>query len=321
MKDKRPTISPNFNFLGQLLDFEKNLKSSASDRSKALSCAPPPQLEEAEPASCLEAPGGPGSAQAEELAPVLGGLQLTDGPEDGARLKRSFSLDIKSYGEPGGGSAHRGPGEEFYKETSCKACQFSPVEEVSEQSPDKEEAASPDGAAAPTPGAPPTPKAPPLLQRSGSVEETASFLLGLSRSQQQLTRPGAALKGWHSDILPGPGAGSASSLAGPGAVSASSLAGVWYKSSESSRFYSSSSILSGGFSPYGAVRRRSPRRRSDGGGSRRSWHEESSFEKQLKRRSCQMEFGDGLTDGGAPETVKVASRSSFSGSMEVIQVS
>ncbi|XP_037551544.1 dual specificity protein phosphatase 16 [Nematolebias whitei] len=333
VKEKRPTISPNFNFLGQLLDFEKNIKSSGSDHRKSLSCDPPPQLEEAEPASCLEAPEGPGSAQVEayvlvdapeELAQGLSGLQLTEGPEDGARLKRSFSLDIKLYGGPGGGSAHRGaggPGEEFYKETSSKACQFSPVEEVSEQSPDKEEATGLDRAAPPASRAPPTPPAsapngPHQLQRSGSVEETTTgFLFGLSRSQQQLTRPGAgaALKGWHSDIL-----------LGPVAVSASSLAGGWYLSSESSRFYSSSSILSGGgFTPYGlgAVRRRSPRRGGDGGDSRRSWHEESSFEKQLKRRSCQMEFGDGLTDSGAPETVKVVSQSSFSGSMEVIQVS
>uniref|UniRef100_A0A672KJ24 protein-tyrosine-phosphatase n=1 Tax=Sinocyclocheilus grahami TaxID=75366 RepID=A0A672KJ24_SINGR len=28
VKEKRPTISPNFNFLGQLLDFEKKLKSA-----------------------------------------------------------------------------------------------------------------------------------------------------------------------------------------------------------------------------------------------------------------------------------------------------
>ncbi|XP_017260935.2 dual specificity protein phosphatase 16 [Kryptolebias marmoratus] len=355
VKEKRPTISPNFNFLGQLLDFEKNIKSSpGSDGRKSLSGDPPAQLKEAEPLSGPEAPEGPGSAQLEplslpcvlvdapeKLAQVLSGLQCTDGTEDSTRLKRSFSLDIKSYGDQGGSSAHRGfggSGEEFYKapsfkETSSKACQFSPVEEVSEQStpeqsPDKEEVNGPDRAAPPASGAPPRPPAaapngPYQLQRSGSVEETTtSFLFGLSRSQQQLTRPGsgasANLKGWHSDIL-----------LGPVAVSASSLAGSWYLSSESTRFYSSSSILSGtgSFTPYGcghgleAVRRRSRRRVGDSGDSRRSWHEESSFEKQLKRRSCQMEFGDGLTDGGAQEMVKVASQSSFSGSMEVIQVS
>ena len=39
------------------------------------------------------------------LARALGGLQLAaEGPEDSARLKRSFSLDIKSYGELGGAS-------------------------------------------------------------------------------------------------------------------------------------------------------------------------------------------------------------------------
>lgn len=339
MKEKRPTISPNFNFLGQLLDFEKNIKSSASDDRKSLLCDAPAQPEEAEPR-----PEGLGSARLEpsvlvdapeDLVEVLGGLQFGEGPEDSVRMKRSFSLDIKSYGEAGGSPAHRGfgEGEEFYKEPGSKACQFSPVEEVSEQStpeqsPDKDEGTAPDRAGPPFPVAPPRPpaaasSAPHQLLHRGSVEESTSFLLGLSRSQQQLTRPGpasgsgSALKGWHSDIL-----------LGPVTVSASSLVGGWYLSSETTRFYSSSSIMSGGgFSSYGCghgtetVRRRSQGRGGVSGDSRRSWHEESSFEKQLKRRSCQMESCDGLKDGSAHQVVKVASTSSFSGSMEVIQVS
>uniref|UniRef100_A0A7N8XJR8 Dual specificity phosphatase 16 n=1 Tax=Mastacembelus armatus TaxID=205130 RepID=A0A7N8XJR8_9TELE len=257
VKEKRPTISPNFNFLGQLLDFEKKIKT------------------------CPEAPVGPGLSQLEPLtlpcvladapeerllAQALSGLQLPDEPEDNTRLKRSFSLDIKSYGESGGSAAHR---------STSKPCQFSPVEEVSEQStpehsPDKE-------------------------------ENTTSFLFG-----------------WHSDIL-----------LGPVTVSTSSLAGGWYLSSDSARFYSTSILSSGGgFTAYGcghgleAVRRRSRQRTGDRGDSRRSWHEESSFEKQLKRRSCQMEFGDGITDSRSREDMgKVGSQSSFSGSMEVIEVS
>ncbi|XP_044199060.1 dual specificity protein phosphatase 16 [Thunnus albacares] len=376
VKEKRPTISPNFNFLGQLLDFEKKIKSPLAADAKLKSLhpqepsgeAPAPLQDEREPPVSQEAPGGPGLALLEPLtlpcvladapeerllAQALSGLQLADGAEDSARLKRSFSLDIKSYGEPGGNAAaaaavhrvfapHAGPGDaaEFFKpsgfkDTSSKPCQFSPVEEVSEQStpeqsPDKEEADAPERAAPPPP---PISKPPPAaatcsqLHRSGSMEENAtSFLFGLSRSQQHLAKPGSggALKGWHSDIL-----------LGPVTVSTSSLAGGWYLSSESTRFYSTSAILSGGgggggggFAAYScghgleAVRRRSRQRTGDRGDSRRSWHEESSFEKQLKRRSCQMEFGDGMTDSRSREEMgKVGSQSSFSGSMEIIEVS
>lgn len=341
VKEKRPTISPNFNFLGQLLDFEKNIKSpdGVTGRLKPPGAGPPPDPAQAEPPlEPLTLPCFLADAP-EKLAEVLGGVQLGDGSEDSTRLKRSFSLDIKSVGEPSGSSAHRafgthgGSGDDFYKtasfkEVSGKTRQFSPVEEVSEQStpeqsPDKEEA---DGSAPPATSSAPKPPAatlscPQHLQRSGSMEEkTTGFLLGLSHSQQQLARPGSgsALKGWHSDIL----------LA-PVTVSASSLTGGWYLSSETTRFYSSSSILSSAASSFGplgcghgleAVRRR--QRAGDRGDSRRSWHEESSFEKQLKRRSCQMEFGDGMTDGRSREEVRrVASQTGFSGSMEVIQVS
>lgn len=356
VKEKRPTISPNFNFLGQLLDFEKKIKSPPGTETK-LKFLHPPEFSSEVPVQPedldQEAPAGPGLALLEPLtlpcvladapeerllAQALSGLQLADGPEDSARLKRSFSLDIKSYGEPGGSAPHRvfvphggsGDAGEFFKpsgfkEATSKPCQFSPVEEVSEQStpeqsPDKEEAGAPERVAPPPPASKPPPAAPNCsLHRSGSMEENAtSFLFGLSRSQQHLAKPGpgGALKGWHSDIL-----------LGPVTVSTSSLAGGWYLSSDSTRFYSTSAILSGGgFAAYScghgleAVRRRSHQRTGDRGDSRRSWHEESSFEKQLKRRSCQMEFGDGRTDSRSREDMG-GSQSSFSGSMEVIEVS
>ena len=97
MKEKRPTISPNFNFLGQLLDFERRIKRvdvrSGSGGEQEL--APPPLT-----LPCT-------------LTPPLQALQLSDPPP---RIKRSFSLDIKAYGEQGGGAAHRGgAGDEFFK--------------------------------------------------------------------------------------------------------------------------------------------------------------------------------------------------------------
>lgn len=470
MKEKRPTISPNFNFLGQLLDFEKKIKSPTDSYAKpSVSSFNPCEevlsgaaegLCEDHVSLCATAVadadvGTPGAArggcpvekkveeEAEEaplmlpcvlagvpeeqhlLAQALCSLQLGEGVEESTRLKRSFSLDIKSYGEAssasgagnggvgvgvgGGGSAvvgssgslrgfsvHGGSGSggdgpesgyyksSGFKEPASKPCQFSPVEEVSEQStpeqsPDKEQADGPAvvsttitcasitvtnntissvsctisssnstsiSSSSSSKIAPKPPK-PSLasnsqqpLQRSGSMDASpsanastsasaASFLFGLSRSQQHLAKAasghgghGAALKGWHSDIL-----------LGPVAVSTSSLAGGWYLSHESAaRFYSTSAIFSaaaygcggsGGVGPgLESVRRRGRQRSGDRGDSRRSWHEESNFEKQLKRRSCQMEFGDGMSESRSrEELVKVGSQSSFSGSMEIIEVS
>lgn len=334
VKEKRPTISPNFNFLGQLLDFEKKIK-----------CVNDPDADEVDvvsrPVCDQPCSAGPGTVSEtfplpciltkrpdEQLLDHLSSVHLFDAPEEGIRLKRSFSLDIKSYVEPTGTSGHRvdtGRASGF-KETTSKPCQFSPVEEVSEQStpeqsPDKEEASAPEAVTEP-------PKSSKRLaatsctqlQRSGSMEDGGtSVWMGLSCTQQHVVKggTGSSLKGWHSDIL-----------LGPVTVSTSSLSGSWFLSSESTRFYSTSAILSGGGFAYNyshgleAVRRRSRQRTGDGGDSRRSWHEESSFEKQLKRRSCQMEFGDGLTDSHPrEEMVKVGSQPSFSGSMEVIEVS
>ncbi|KAJ7987924.1 hypothetical protein DPEC_G00318290 [Dallia pectoralis] len=335
VKEKRPTISPNFNFLGQLLDFEKKIKSpgGAEIRGVKTSALLHPPLEQTgqgsrgdtsnptpgaqdtsmallEPLTlpCVLAPWPP---EERLLAQALQGLQLDQGgTEDSLRLKRSFSLDIKSYGEPGGCSS--GPLRSYPHPA--------PQPYIRDQENDVAPLCFKEPANAPGPLHQPPAPATPLHQATG-------FLFGLSRSQQHLSKPasnlGSALKGWHSDVLLAP-------------VTVSS--GGWYLS-ESHRFYSTSAILGGGpnilggggFAAYSMsqgfeeVRRRGRQRSGDHGDSRRSWHEESTFEKQLKRRSCQMEFGDRRRGPESPsrEEVgrKVGSQSSFSGSMEVIEVS
>uniref|UniRef100_A0A8C1P1E6 Dual specificity phosphatase 16 n=1 Tax=Cyprinus carpio TaxID=7962 RepID=A0A8C1P1E6_CYPCA len=268
VKEKRPTISPNFNFLGQLLDFEKKLKSASEAPLKPRA---PSDEQKPEPLTmpCVLA----GVPEEHLLARALCGLQLGEEPEEDVRPKRSFSLDIKSYGDSGAPLRAFPVGE---------PCQFSPVQEVSEQSPAEDQANK-------------------MLQRSGSVDGAPAGVP--SRSQHPSKAAAGALKGWHSDIVLGP------------------VAGGWFLSSESARFYSTSAIFSGGSCAPGleAVRRRGRQRSGDGGDSRRSWHEESSFEKQLKRRSCQM---DGMTDSRSREEMGTrSSQSSFSGSLEIIEVS
>ncbi|XP_029455663.1 dual specificity protein phosphatase 16 [Rhinatrema bivittatum] len=386
VKEKRPTISPNFNFLGQLLDFEKKIKTQAGqavpisklkllhlEKASEHGTVPEGRQSSGSPMNPLGAnstsgaveqkavfPGGlpltprPASLENSPFLEDFNGLHLSSGErvEDSNRLKRSFSLDIKSVpyctgGHYVAGFASSEDNLEFYKsaaalESGSKLCQFSPVQEVSEQtpepSPDKEEASVPDKppparqvenkSSRQHPGRSSNLAQRPLLyplHRSGSMEDNyqTNFLFGLSTSQQHLAKSaaGMGLKGWHSDIL------------APQA-SAASLTNSWYFATDSSHFYSASAIYgsSATYSAYScgqlptgcdltcAVRRR--QKTSDRGDSRRSWHEESSFEKQFKRRSCQMEFGESMSDSRSREELgKVGSQSSFSGSMEIIEVS
>ncbi|CAN2391259.1 MAP kinase tyrosine/serine/threonine phosphatase activity [Pristimantis euphronides] len=357
VKEKRPTISPNFNFLGQLLDFEKEIKTQSGHTT--LACKLQLQLEHgglmsevppqpAGPPLAHPTSSEPARPQEEEAVPLLQGLNglhvsQREKLEESNKMKRSFSLDIKSvsYCSTASTPPRASTSEdhtEFYKTSSglegggSKMCQFSPVEEVSEASPDHEQAA------VRVPEPPSTCRqaeskarqqqlmsrsnvrslAAPLF-RSGSMEDNrkSNFLFGLSSSQQHLAKPALGLKDWHSDIL---------------ATQASSLTGSWYFTPDApSHFYSASALYGGGnftaFScgqlpadPCCAVRRR--HKPSTRGDSRRSWHEESPFEKQFKRRSCQMEFGDELLDGRTREELGiVGSQTSFSGSMEIIEVS
>ncbi|XP_038610135.1 dual specificity protein phosphatase 16 [Tachyglossus aculeatus] len=355
VKEKRPTISPNFNFLGQLLDYERKIQSQAGalgPRSK-LQLRHLERASEAgsragatpDPTPASEPGGGPAGggedrdADAALLEGVNGLRVASDRLEDSNKLKRSFSLDIKSvsgtsgsrHGSFSSSSSSSSEAVAPYKppgalEGSGKLGQFSPVQEVSEQtpesSPDKEEA----GPSARPPESrdvrgPPSPRpAPTPLHRSGSVEDNY--------------RSGGTL-GFHGSRQP-----PASSVAGRGLESwdpqgPPPAASGWYFAPEPSRFCSASALYRGGSAyscgqlsggggggdPALAVRRRpKPRDRAD---SRRSWHEESSFEKQFKRRSCQMEFGESiLADSRAREELGAGGgQASFSGSMEIIEVS
>ncbi|KAM6157903.1 dual specificity protein phosphatase 8 [Rhynchocyon petersi] len=344
VKDRRPSISPNFNFLGQLLEYERSLKLLAALQGDAtpspgtpnshlgptppLPSLPPPTSESAATAAREGAPGGAGGeAPAPATAPATSALQQglrglhlsSDRLQDTNRLKRSFSLDIKSAYAPSRrpeGPEAPDPGEapKLYKLDSPGGALGLPSPGA--DSPDLQPEARPR----------PRRRARP---QAGSPARSPAHGLALNFGDSSRQTPRHGLSALSAPGLPGPGQpvgpGGWAPLDSPGTPSPD---GPWCFSPEGA-----GGVGGARFAPFGLpgaptagggcdLRRREVAR-AEPRDARTGWPEESAPETQFKRRSCQMEFEESMVEGRArgEELAALGKQASFSGSVEVIEVS
>ncbi|XP_062318701.1 dual specificity protein phosphatase 8 isoform X1 [Osmerus eperlanus] len=400
VKDRRPSISPNFNFLGQLLEFEKGLRLlqalTTSSDDKISEVKGQQQSSEVNRVNCGPETNGHYESSAEpqttpepktpsptSLQQGFNGLHLSaERILDTNRLKRSFSLDIKSVYSPS--SPHMVPTHSEDVPKLCKldspgaatsngVCpQFSPLPDSpgSAESPLPSpgcggsigglgvgggEGASSRGSssrprrkakhgagAGSSAGSSPVHTHPQSLSltlgrslpvhKSPSLDDSAkgSLLLSLPslgsgamwtkhRDTVQATTPvtPTADAPWHFGAVEG---GEGGMEVGGGGGEGGEVGG----GDSSVRFGSSSAYLAFGCSEGVRLRDKGPRAHRDATTTATAPCAPCgpSSEKQFKRRSCQMEFEEGVSETGSREELgKIGKQSSFSGSLEIIEVS
>ncbi|KAM8970041.1 LOW QUALITY PROTEIN: dual specificity protein phosphatase 8 [Sarcophilus harrisii] len=331
VKDRRPSISPNFNFLGQLLEYERSLKLLKALKAEGEPAAPgpaePPPAPAPPPPPSTSEPSGEGSLApaakplcASALQQGLRGLHLSsERIQDTNRLKRSFSLDIKSAYAPSRRPEAPGPPDPGEAPKLCK------LDSPSGASP------SPDSPDRPGAGAELPPEVKPRLREEAQAfSHVPGHGLSLNFGATPKSGPASGGEGGQPPrplcprpARPRPG-GWALPLDSPGRPPD----GPWATqrglgaTGGPGPLPLGSLLRAGGPQGGGAADLRlRDKARAEPRDGRHSWHEDPGPDKAFKRRSCQMEFEEGMEGRAREDLGNIGKQASFSGSMEIIEVS